>query len=255
MNQRITNESDEDERLTLVVPAKNEEEVIGETLSSLPITTLETMGLNVEVYVLDGNSEDRTHAIARRWGATVIPDSHEGKGAAFRHALDSFQADYVLMLDADGTYPPDAIPRVLGPLIHGDADVVKAPRNVQPGAMKLSHRAGNALLSLEASVLYARRCQDLCTGMWAFRGEVLDTLPLQSTGFELEAELFALTSRLDLRVERVPIDYLPRMGETNLSGRRDGWRIAWWLVRSRFTRLPQQGEPPTASAMTPSEVA
>lgn len=251
--KRNRSQTTDDELLTIAVPAKDEEEAIEGTLDALPIRTLETLGLEVEVCVLDGASSDRTPEIAREWGATVVTDDGTGKGAALRKARDRFNGDLVVMLDADGTYAADAIPRLLRPLLRGEADVVMGRRQPRPGSMKPTHRVGNALLSLEASVLYARRCPDLCTGLWGFRTKVLDSLPLESTGFELEAELFALTSRMGLETERVPVDYLPRDGQTKLEGRRDGWRIAWWLVRTRFASLPDQTpltDPPTP---TPTE--
>lgn len=200
--------------VTVVVPAKNEAAAIGRTLRSLPLSTLHATGFDVEVFVLDGHSGDDTPQIARRWGARVVFDPEPGKGSALRHARDLFRGDYVVMLDADGTYAADAIPRVLDPLARGEADVVMGYRLPQPGSMAGANRVGNALLSLLASLLYHRACPDLCTGLWGFRAEVLRALPLQSRGFGLEAELFALSSRLRLRVAREPVDYLPRSGDT-----------------------------------------
>lgn len=232
---------DESSTVTIVVPAKDEEAGIGETLRSLPIETLERMDLDPTVVVLDGDSDDETPRIAREWGATVVKGPGTGKAAGFKAARDRFEGDFVVMLDGDGTYAGDAIPRLVSPLVRDEADVVAGDRDVQPGAMKTTHRLGNALLSAQASLLYGRLCPDLCTGMWAFRRRVLEALPLESRGFELEAELFALASRLDLTVERVKVDYLPREGETNMRGRRHGWRISWWLLRSRVAPLPDRG--------------
>jgi len=113
------------------------------------------------------------------------------------------------------------------------------------------HRVGNSLLSLTASVLYGRVCRDVCTGLWGFRSDVLRAMPLQARGFELEAELFAVSARTGLRVGHVPVDYLPRQGDSHakLSSGRDGLRIGWWLLRSRFAPLP------TPPATAPAEPA
>lgn len=122
--------------------------------------------------------------------------------------------------------------------------------------MSTLHAIGNVGLSLLASALYQRRCRDLCTGMWGFRSEALHALPLQSYEFELEAEMFALSERLDLRFEQVPIDYLPRKGSSKLS-MSDALRIAWWLFRSRFTPLSSGGstsKPVTGSHAQAQEV-
>lgn len=230
--------------VTIVVPAKNEAEAIGETLRSLPLSTLHAAGFKTEVVLLDGHSRDGTAEIARRHGAIVVSDPEPGKGSAVRNARDSLRGDYVVMIDADGSYAPDAIPRVVSRLAWGEAEIVMGTRRMQEGAMSGLHRVGNSVLSLGAAVLYGRPCADLCTGLWGFRAESLRALPLTSRGFELEAELFSLASRLDLRIARVPVDYLPRKGETKLSSGRDGLRIGWCLLRSRFIPLQQPEVPP-----------
>jgi dolichol-phosphate mannosyltransferase len=234
-------------RVTIVLPARDEEAAIGRTLRALPLPTLATMGFDSEVFVLDGRSTDRTAHIAREWGARVLTDRERGKGAALREARPHFGGDYVVMLDADGTYAEDAIPRVVARLAFGGADVVMGRRVPQRGAMSRVHEAGNSLLSVGASVLYGRACPDLCTGLWGFRAEAFRRLDLQAKGFELEADLFAQSSRLGLRMQQVRTDYLPRHGRAKLSGGPDGLRIGWWLLRSRFrSARPRHAGPPRA---------
>jgi dolichol-phosphate mannosyltransferase len=190
--------------------------------------------------VLDGHSEDQTRDIVyKHGGATVVFDRHRGKAQALINARHLFDGEYVVMLDADGTYPPDAIPRVLAPLAWAEADIVMGSRQPLEGAMSALHGFGNATLSVLASALYQRRCPDLCTGMWGFRSKALQALPLRSYRFELEAEMFALASRLDLDIRHVPIDYLPRRGCSKLS-LLDSVNIVWWLFRSRFSPLEKE---------------
>lgn len=222
--------------VTLVVPAKDEGDAIASTILGLPRSTLHAAGFRTEVIVLDGHSLDETVRIARNLGAAVLPDRGRGKGCALREARSAFQGDFVVMLDGDGTYAPDAIPRVLALLASGDADVVMGDRVALDGSMSTVHRAGNALLSLGASTLYGRRVRDLCTGLWGFRTDALRRLPLRADGFELEAELFALSARLQLRIRHTPVDYLPRVGASKLATR-DGLRIGWCLLRNRFSSL------------------
>ncbi len=223
--------------ITILVPAKDEAEAIGDTLDSLPLQELRDAGFDVEVVVLDGHSKDGTDRIAADHGARVIPDQGEGKGAAVRDGRGQLRGRYIVMLDGDGSYPAESIPRLLEPILAGDADIVMGNRVRRPGSMSALHRVGNLALSLEATVLYGHRCPDLCTGFWAFRADALQALPLRSTGFEIEAEMFAMASRLHLRVAHVRVDYRPRAGTTKLSAARDGPRIGWCLVRSRFQRL------------------
>ncbi|MEA3190138.1 MAG: hypothetical protein QOD77_720 [Thermoplasmata archaeon] len=239
--------------VTIVVPAKDEEAAIGGTLRSLPVETLAAAGFRSEVFVLDGRSKDRTADIARAWGAQVLTDRVPGKAAALREARPLFAGDYVVMLDADGTYAPDAIPRMASLLAWDHADVVMGRRIIQEGAMSVTHRYGNRALSLGATMLYGRRCPDLCTGLWGFRRDAFQSLPLTSTGFELEAELFALSARLGYRIAHVRADYMPRPGESKLNGARDGLRIGWTLVRTRFTTLPEVG--PAGGNRNPREAS
>jgi dolichol-phosphate hexosyltransferase len=238
-------------RVTLVLPAKNEQAAIGRTLRALPLPTLRALGLETEVFVLDGHSVDATAQISRRWGATVVTDRRPGKGHALRDALDQFRGDYVVMLDADGTYAPDAIPRILGPLLRNEADVVLGHRRRLPGSMTSFHFLGNKALSLFATVLYGQTCRDVCTGMWGFRREALEAMPLRSQRFGLEAELFSLASRLELRLVHVRCDYLPRRGPNNLSFGRDGLRIVRRLMRSRLVPLPRAGATARGRARAP----
>ena len=242
----------ERERVTIVVPARNEEAALAPMLRSLPRATLRAAGFDTEVIVLDGHSTDRTPDVARRYGARVIADRQWGKGCAIRNSIAEFTGDYVVMLDADGTYAADAIPRVLDPLAWGDADVVMGARVVQPGAMTGTHRIGNAILSATASLLYARRTPDVCTGLWGFRAEALRAMPLRSFRFELEAEMFALSARLGMRVTQVPVDYLPRTGSAKLATS-DAIRIAWWLLRTRVANIPRtHGNRPGTSPFAPT---
>ncbi len=237
--------------ITILVPAKDEAAAIGQTLDSLPLEALKAAGFEVEVVVLDGHSKDGTDVIAAEHGARVIPDRGEGKGSAVRDGRSMLKGRYIVMLDGDGSYPAESIPRLLEPILRGDADIVMGNRVRRPGSMSGLHRLGNLALSLEASVLYGHRCPDLCTGFWAFRADALKALPLRSTGFEIEAEMFAMASRLHLRVAHIRIDYRPRAGETKLSAARDGPRIGWCLVRSRFARINPSH---TVPAIAPTEI-
>lgn len=222
--------------VTILLPAKNEESGIETTFASLPIERLEELGYPVEILVADGKSHDRTREVAERHGARVIQQLGTGKGRGVRSALDIAKGDYVMMLDADATYPARAIPAFLAMLDEG-YDVVMGSRflgRIDAGAMKGLNRFGNVGLSALASTLFGRRCTDVCTGMWAFRREAVRGLGLTATGFEIEAELFARCARAKLRMLELPIQYAPREGVTKLGSVGDGIRIGRALVRYRL---------------------
>lgn len=249
MNPKNVSSKPQPGPITIVIPAKNEEAAIGATLHSLPVATLAAAGFDCDVVILDGNSTDATADIARSYGAMVVTDQEDGKGAALRHGIPHLRGEYIVMLDADGTYAADAIPMLVDALARGDFDIVMGQRTALPGSMSGLHRLGNSVLSLGASMIYGHLCPDLCTGLWGFRRQALESLPLQSQGFELEAEMFALASRLDMRVGHSPVDYLPRRGETKLSATRDGLRIGWCLVRTRFGHVDALPSPGTGAGL------
>lgn len=222
--------------VTILLPAKNEETGIEATFASLPMGRLKELGYDVDILVADGRSNDRTREIALANGARVIQQLGTGKGRAVRSALDVAKGDHVVMLDADSTYPARAIPAFLGLLDEG-YDVVMGSRflgRIDDGAMKGVNRFGNHGLSWLATLLYAKRCTDVCTGMWAFRRETVRALGLTSTGFEIEAELFARSAKARLRIAEVPIQYAVREGVTKLGSVGDGLRIGGALLRYRF---------------------
>lgn len=224
--------------VTILLPAKNEENGIEATFAALPTERLRELGYPVDILVADGRSHDRTRDVALRHGARVIHQLGTGKGRGVRSALDVAKGDYVVMLDADSTYPAKAIPAFVAMLEDG-YDVVMGSRflgRIEPGAMKRLNRLGNHGLSTLASALYGRRCTDVCTGMWAFRRETMRSLGLTSTHFEVEAEMFARAAMAGLRVCELPITYGCREGVTKLGSVTDGFRIGAALLRYRLGR-------------------
>lgn len=222
--------------ITILLPAKNEEDGIESTFAALPLERLGELGYPFEILVADGRSHDRTREVAERYGARVIQQLGTGKGRAVRSALDVAKGEYVVMLDADATYPAHAIPAFVA-LLDAGYDVVMGSRftgMIDEGAMKRVNRLGNHGLSLLATLLYGKRCTDVCTGMWGFRRELVRGLGLTATHFEIEAELFARAARGGLRLVEVPIHYTQREGMTKLGSVGDGVRIGKALLRYRF---------------------
>ena len=100
--------------------------------------------------------------------------------------------------------------------------------------MTLLHSIGNFGLSLGASILTWCWIRDVCSGMWGFRTDVAKSFELVSRGFTLEAEFFVNVVRGDLKLEQIPIQYFPRQGGKAKITVRDGFKIAWFLIKRRF---------------------
>jgi dolichol-phosphate mannosyltransferase len=100
---------------------------------------------------------------------------------------------------------------------------------------------GNIMLSGIATLLYVKPVTDLCTGMWGFNTEALRNMKLDSTHFDIEAEMFAESAKNDLRIGEVPIAYLNREGESKLIPMEAGFMILRKLVQRRFLTAKRNG--------------
>ncbi len=243
--------------LEVLLPALNEERGVGSVIDHIPMATLRQRGYDVRVWVVDGRSTDSTLRIAREKGAKVFLQHGEGKGNGIRQAIDHLlQGNQTLtdgsrafiMLDADGSYPADCIPKFLDALEAG-MDVVLGSRfrgRVEDGAVTPLNRLGNRCLSRLASLLFGTRVTDVCTGMWAFREDAIRKFGLAAQGFDLEADLFASSCEAGVRLGEFPIEYHRRIGEPKLVPLRTGFVIAWRLLMKRLNH--QRAAPPIAGA-------
>ncbi|TLZ73551.1 MAG: glycosyltransferase [Methanobacteriota archaeon] len=235
-------------QVVVLLPALNEGPAIGAVMDRIPVDRMRTRGYDVRVWVVDGQSTDATMDIARARGASTFVQSGTGKGNGVRQALAEILANptrplswgdrYFVMLDADGTYPADAIPRFVEALESGE-EVVLGSRlcgSIADGAISDLNRLGNRLLSALASLLYRVPVTDVCTGMWAFREDALQRFGLVAEGFDLEADLFASACERGIRMRELPIAYDRRIGEPKLVPLRTGLSIAWRLLMRRLNR-------------------
>jgi dolichol-phosphate hexosyltransferase len=222
-------------KVCIVLPTLNEALSIGNVIEEIPLRALEEKEYYVDVIVVDGNSIDPTMKIAREKGARVIIEPRPGKGRAIRTALEEINADYIIMLDGDYTYPTTYIPAMLDllkryPVVIGSR--LKGKR--QKGAMRMVNFIGNHFLTGLANVLYGARISDLCTGYWGFRREVVKNLNLTADGFQLEAELLTQIAKKGYKIGELPIIYRSREGKAKLNKFKDGIKIARLLISKRF---------------------
>jgi glycosyltransferase involved in cell wall biosynthesis len=232
------------ERVTVVIPAKDEARNVAWVLRRLP------PGID-EVILVDGNSRDDTVAVARavRPDIVVANERAPGKGAAMRTGMDLASGDIIVTIDADGSMDPRELDRYV--LRAHDADLVKGSRFAPDGGtedMSFVRRLGNAALLRLVNLLYRSRLTDLCYGYCAIRRSALPALALRADGFEIETEMTVRALRAGLRVGEVPSFELPRRyGTSHLRALTDGWRVLITLLQIRIgprERLPEGPEPP-----------
>ncbi len=198
-----------EEKLLVVIPARNEERTVGDVVRQVPRQFLP--GLKVEVLVVNDGSTDRTAAVAREAGADhLVSGPARGLGACirfgFRRAYE-LGADYVVMIDADGEYPPDQIPEVLAPLRLDMADYVLGSRFLgYIRRMRLIRRLGNYAFTWLQSLLLRRWISDGQTGMRALNRAALRDLHLVSDYNYAQVMTLNLL-RQGFRLAEVPITY------------------------------------------------
>ena len=230
--------------LTILLPTYNEVDALPKVVKALPLDALRAAGWEPRIVVADGRSTDGTQARATELGLELIVQGPAaGKGFGMREGFARFLAhhdDVLVMLDADGTYAPNEMLRLLQHLDQGEYDVVIGSRlrgDIQPGAMSRVNWIGNHILTWFAVALYRVFISDVCTGYWAFRRGAIQKMSLNSTEFEIEAEMYAACATEGLRMSEVPISCAPRIGESKLGSVADGVRILRkLLVRRMFPR-------------------
>ena len=233
-------------KVSVVVPAMNEGQNIGQVLEQLP-------GDLHEVILVDGNSEDDTIEAARqaRPDIRVLVQSGRGKGDAFRTGFAAVTGNLIVMLDADGSADPAEIPRFVEALEAG-ADFAKGSRYLPGGGstdITGLRSMGNKVLSGSANLLHGTHFTDLCYGYNAFWARCLPFISLDVPGFEVETLINLRIAGAGMKITEVPSYELDRIhGESNLNTFRDGFRVLGTILSEARRRRGIQTERPTVDA-------
>lgn len=253
-------------RAVVLLPTLNEAEGLARTVAELPLDHLRASGFDPRVLVVDGGSTDGSPDVAAARGAVVLPQRGRGKGGAIREGLDwakSQSAEFVVVLDADFTYPGSAVPAILS-LLESGSDLVVGVRRPAHAPFNdlrsLIHRLGNGALNFTAAQISRRPILDLCSGLWGLRLTAVQELELRSDGFDIEAELFLKSFRAGFNIAQIPVVYRERVGTAKLHALRDGSRILLAILRygrhpAPATHAPLDVTPDAARARSLHQVA
>lgn len=208
-----------DPRATVIVPAHNEAESI-----SFVLGELQALGQDVEIIVIDDGSTDSTSEVASRFRCRIFQhDGNKGKAEAIRTGIAAASSEKLIFIDADGTYPAQAVPALIDAL--DSYDLVTGRRTFSKENIRLTNRVGNWLFKTAIKGLYGYRPNDPLTGLYGLRRSVALQMRLDSEGFGIETEMCAKAAAMRLRTLEVPIDYRERIGESKLRPFRDGYLI------------------------------
>ncbi len=217
--------------LTVVIPAKNEAPNIGEVVRA-------ARPYAAEVLVVDGSSQDGTSRLAEEAGARVIVDPGRGKGQAIRLAVPHISTEITVLLDADGSHDVRDIPRLVEPILRGEADHVTGSRllggssELHGGFDEWARLSGSSFITACINWRYRVRLSDSQNGFRALRTDLLHKLDLSARGTTIEQEMIVGTLRLGYRMAEVPShEYARRYGRSHVSVWRDGWKYVFSLLR------------------------
>ncbi|MGV6847892.1 MAG: glycosyltransferase family 2 protein [Marinibacterium sp.] len=201
--------------LSVIIPAYNEEHAIKDTVKSVR-ESLDPTGIEYEVIVVDDGSADETLARARETDAIVLTNQvNLGYGATLKHGVKHSKYEYVAILDADGTYPPEDLPRMLE--LCRDQDMVVGDRGASMKNVPLIRKPAKWMLNSLASFLAERKLNDLNSGLRVFRrSELVPFIPLLPQGFSFTTTITLCMTCNNKRMIYTPIEYRKRIGKSKI---------------------------------------
>ncbi len=201
-------------RISVVIPALNEEAAIGHVLAEIPAWV-------DLVVVADNGSRDRTAAVARKAGAIVVEEPEPGYGAACLAGLEHIaDADVVVFLDGDYSDYPEDMTALVGPIIAGRYDMVLGSRIMgerEAGALTPQQHFGNWLATSLIRLIWGARYTDLGP-FRAISRTALDRLKMADRNYGWTVEMQVKAAELGFRSLEVPVRYRRRIGVSKVSG-------------------------------------
>jgi glycosyltransferase involved in cell wall biosynthesis len=231
------------ETLSVVIPAWNEEDGIVQIVERVRTVkpALAELGLTLEIVVVDDGSKDRTASLAAQCADTRVIRHlvNGGYGAALKTGFRHASGNLLAFLDADGTYPPEALPEMYQAMVRENADIIVGSRmSGAKSEMPVTRRVGNIAFAQMLSILSGVRVQDSASGMRLLKRQVLPKLYPLPNGLNFTPAMTTRALNEDIRIVEVPIAYAERIGRSKLSVVRDGVRFTNTIVWTTMTYRP-----------------
>jgi glycosyltransferase involved in cell wall biosynthesis len=216
--------------ITVIIPAYNEEEGIGEVIDKIK-GTMENIKSSYEIAVIDDGSTDGTAAIVKEKGVKLIQHPYnKGYGAALKTGVKNAKGNIVLFIDADVQQNADDIPRLLEPM--GEYDMVVG-RRAKGSKIPLIRRVGKSILSVLANYLAGQKIPDLNSGFRAIKKEiVMKYMGILPDTFSFTTTITLATIKEGFNLKYVPIETGQRVGSSKVRLFRDGSRFVMLILRT-----------------------
>jgi len=224
--------------LSIVIPAYNEERFIGGLLEQIAAVDLDQLDVGKQVIVVDDCSRDRTAEIVSGFANVRLErlSTNSGKGRAVRTGMALATGDFLIIQDADLEYDPQDYVPMMEALLDGRGDVVYGSRYLGRGRhnnQSLTAYLGGRSLSYVALACTGTYLTDTVTALKLFPRDMLMSLTLTTSGFELDHEITAKVCARGLRIVEVPVRYYPR---SRAEGKKIGMKD-WFIGCSTFFRF------------------
>jgi len=227
-------------KLSVIIPAYNEERTIEELIKRVGAVLLSN-NIEKEIIVVDDGSIDNTLNILENLKnqyklVLVKHQKNQGKGAAIRTGILKATGDFVVIQDADLEYDPNDYNKLLVPFFENKAEVVYGSRILgSKNHGRIAFYLGGLGVTLATNIICGINITDEPTCYKVFKKDLLDSLNLETNGFEFCPEVTAKIAKRKIKIFEVPISYHPRgKSEGKKIKWRDGFIALWTLVKYRF---------------------
>jgi glycosyltransferase involved in cell wall biosynthesis len=225
--------------ISVVIPVFNEELTIGNVIERLKLV-MQKHGLKYEIIVVDDFSVDRSLDFSKRLGVRVFSlKMHMGKGYALRAGFAKVKGAIITTIDSDGSHRPEELPRLLTPILQNRSDLVIGSRYLgqTPVAARKLNAAGVRLFNYLVKILTRTNVSDSQSGYRVMKKNVLKSMRLKSSEYEIESEMLVKTARNGFRVMEVPISFEQRTyGTSRLDPMVDGLKILLSILSAYIKR-------------------
>ena len=217
--------------IAVLIPCYNEEKTIKKVVKDF-----KTALKKATIYVYDNNSTDKTAEIAKKAGAIVRYEPHQGKGNVVRAMFRDIEADCYILVDGDDTYSASDAKKMVkliteksGPTY--DMVIGDRSKTYYKEKGRKFHKFGNKLIRFLIQKLFRVKINDIMTGYRAFSRDFVKGFPILSKGFEIETEMTIHAVDKNFKIKEIPVKYKGRetASDSKVKTYKDGVKVLYTI--------------------------